>query len=92
MGMKVQGRKPGIEPAEYRQLIKLLPASIRRVQVIHVEDETALDWIEKVGDPYRRLISFRCFALRRYNCRVKSRPIIDWTALLTLWHVDLHRA
>ena len=40
-----------IEPAEYRQLIKLLPASIRRVQVIHVEDETALDLIEPYA-PY----------------------------------------
>jgi phosphoribosylanthranilate isomerase len=34
-----------IEPGEYPLLVKLLPAATRRVQVIHVEDETALDLI-----------------------------------------------
>ncbi|MCA9151326.1 MAG: phosphoribosylanthranilate isomerase [Planctomycetales bacterium] len=39
-----------IDAGEYRRLIKLLPG-VRRVQVIHVEDHTALDLIE-VYEPY----------------------------------------
>lgn len=35
-----------IEPSEYEAIIELLPG-VRRVQVIHVEDESALDLIEK---------------------------------------------
>ena len=34
-----------INPAEYPKLIKLLPSSVRRVQVIHVENDTALELI-----------------------------------------------
>ena len=40
-----------LDPAEYPRLIKLLPAAVRRVQVIHVEDHAALEQIA-VYAPY----------------------------------------
>lgn len=36
-----------IDPAEYPELIDRLPAAIRRVQVVHVENETVLDAIDR---------------------------------------------
>ena len=40
-----------LDPAEYPRVIKLLPAAVRRVQVVHVEDHAALEQIA-VYAPY----------------------------------------